>query len=151
MIARARRHGEDMTGDGRKKSNWNRALLLDAAAPAYARLLCEARMGAGLGGGAPDTGTYFGLWPASLPAREPWAEFVKAVYARASPLPLLLARGGGGGGAGGGAASPAAAATAGVWMACRYDSPWRVRACWRDLRHMHLCVFLFFSVFCAAA
>ena len=123
-------HGEDMTGDGRKKSNWNRALLLDVAAPAcvppppppslsqihsriahcrksilesrrYARLLLEARWGAGAGGGATDLHAYYALWPPTLPAREPWAEFVKAVYAQASPAPLLHSIGGPGAPVGG--------------------------------------------------
>eukprot|EP00850_Spirogloea_muscicola_P025588 SM003593S13375 [mRNA] locus=s3593:194:1103:+ [translate_table: standard] len=86
-------HGGDMDRAGRLRSDWNRCLLEDVVAPAYAALLQEAAEALGPGA-AYDT-----LWPtAGSGTAEPWLGLARAVYAKAAGLPLLASIGGGGGG-----------------------------------------------------
>lgn len=67
--------GEDMVGDGRMRAEWNMALLKDAIAPLYARLLSEAAASLGP---CPD---FYDLWPQAEP-QESWGVMVQALYRR---------------------------------------------------------------------
>jgi hypothetical protein len=62
-------YGDDMDGEGRLRSQWNKALLEDIVPPCYARLLLAATQE--LGPGA----LYYGLWPRSVPP-PPWKAVV---------------------------------------------------------------------------
>jgi sacsin len=74
-------HGEDMTGEGKLRSEWNRYLLSDAVAPAYLNFLLEAKrilLERSLGD---DYGKakYFSLFPSSLPS-SPWNHVVSSLF-----------------------------------------------------------------------
>ena len=85
-------HGEDLTGgEGQAKSMWNEALLNDAIAGAYARVLMHAQHAGRVdadGETAYDHARACTLWPASIPPA-PWDGLVKGVFERASKLPCL--------------------------------------------------------------
>lgn len=83
--------GDDMSGGGKLRSDWNCLLLEDAAAPAYARLLANI---------APEIGpriAYYMLWPTTT-ERRPWTSLMRKVYASIVDLELCVlytkARGG---------------------------------------------------------
>lgn len=62
-----------MSGSGKQKSDWNKVLLEDTVATAYARLLLSAAVVLG------PTPAFLSLWPTAVP-NEPWASMVKHVY-----------------------------------------------------------------------
>ncbi|KAI4356900.1 hypothetical protein L6164_000883 [Bauhinia variegata] len=65
--------GSDMTGGGRKRSEWNIYLLEDVVAPAYGHLLEKV---------APEVGPcdlFFSFWPTTI-GLEPWASVVRKLY-----------------------------------------------------------------------
>jgi sacsin len=74
--------GEDMVGGGKKRSEWNTALLEDVVAPVYARLLAEAAQLLG------PVAAYYALFPSGA-LREPWACLVRRVFSCLVPLPVL--------------------------------------------------------------
>jgi len=75
--------GDDLTGgEGKTKSVWNQALLQDAVASAYARLLVHGRSV------SPQHAQACVLWPAVVPTA-PWDSLVRATYAKAAKLPCL--------------------------------------------------------------
>ncbi|RDX78476.1 Sacsin, partial [Mucuna pruriens] len=65
--------GSDMTGGGRKRSEWNIYLLENVVAPAYGRLLEKIASEIG------PCDLFFSLWPATL-GLEPWASAVRKLY-----------------------------------------------------------------------
>lgn len=74
-------YGDDMAGGGRLRSNWNRCLLEDVAAPAYARLLNEAARELG------PTANFHSLWPTGS-VSEPWLSMSHQVYKSVVELDL---------------------------------------------------------------
>ncbi|KAK7310408.1 hypothetical protein RJT34_07912 [Clitoria ternatea] len=66
--------GSDMTGGGRKRSDWNIYLLENVVTPAYGRLLEKIASEIG-----PCSNLFFSLWPATL-GLEPWASVVRKLY-----------------------------------------------------------------------
>jgi sacsin len=83
--------GSDMTGDGRKRSDWNIYLLENVVAPAYGRLLEKVALEIG------PCNLFFSLWPTTL-GLEPWASVVRKLYQFVAEFDLRLlyteARGG---------------------------------------------------------
>ncbi|KAH9323717.1 hypothetical protein KI387_018356, partial [Taxus chinensis] len=71
--------GNDMAGGGKLRSDWNRCLLEDAAAPAYARLLAKVATEIG------PCSTYYLFWPTTN-TREPWASLMQKVYVSIADL-----------------------------------------------------------------
>ncbi|TKY69100.1 Sacsin protein [Spatholobus suberectus] len=65
--------GSDMTGGGRKRSDWNIYLLENVVAPAYGRLLEKIASEIG------PCNLFFSLWPTTL-GLEPWASAVRKLY-----------------------------------------------------------------------
>ncbi|KAL6536570.1 hypothetical protein OROGR_013142 [Orobanche gracilis] len=65
--------GDDMTGEGKMRSDWNMCLLEEVAASAYAHLLETA----GLELGPCDL--FFSFWPTTV-CFEPWTSLVKKLY-----------------------------------------------------------------------
>ncbi|KAK7308413.1 hypothetical protein VNO77_42018 [Canavalia gladiata] len=65
--------GSDMTGGGRKRSDWNIYLLENVVAPAYGRLLEKIALEVG------PCNLFFSFWPTTL-ALEPWASVVRKLY-----------------------------------------------------------------------
>lgn len=82
----------DITGDGRRRAQWNAFLLADVVAPSYGRLLLElsrlltsGRVSAPLGTASPqpaarapssaELGRFYSLWPCDVPP-EPWTTMV---------------------------------------------------------------------------
>ncbi|GMF38734.1 unnamed protein product [Phytophthora fragariaefolia] len=59
-------HGDDMTGDGKLRSEWNASLLVDAVAPAYLSFLMEAKAMCEVG-----SSQYLSFFPTKLPVG-PW-------------------------------------------------------------------------------
>jgi sacsin len=82
--------GDDLSGAGKVRSDWNECLLTDVAGPAYARLLAEVAATPGQSEAAA-----YALWPTVAP-REPWGGCVRATYGALPPLRVLrtAARGG---------------------------------------------------------
>ncbi|GER32765.1 zinc finger family protein, partial [Striga asiatica] len=66
--------GDDMTGDGKMRSDWNMYLLEEVVAPAYAHLLETA----GLEFGPSDL--FFSFWPTTTGFCEPWTSLVRKLY-----------------------------------------------------------------------
>ncbi|CAI8605288.1 unnamed protein product [Vicia faba] len=83
--------GSDMTGDGRKRSDWNIYLLENVVAPAYGRLLEKVALEIG------PCNLFFSLWPTTI-SLEPWASVVRKLYQFVAEFDLRLlyteARGG---------------------------------------------------------
>eukprot|EP00955_Chlamydomonas_euryale_P053802 355618-Chlamydomonas_euryale.AAC.1 len=74
-------HGADLAGSGAQRAKWNEALLENAIAPAYARLLAlaAARLGPGE--------AYARLWPtADAPA--PWQRVVTELFRLVADMPV---------------------------------------------------------------
>lgn len=65
--------GSDMTGGGRKRSDWNIYLLENVVTPAYGRLLEKVASEIG------PCNLFFSLWPSTL-GLEPWASVVRKLY-----------------------------------------------------------------------
>ena len=65
--------GSNMTGGGRKRSDWNIYLLENVVAPAYGRLLEKVASEIG------PCNLFFSLWPTTL-GLEPWASVVRKLY-----------------------------------------------------------------------
>ncbi|CAH9144035.1 unnamed protein product [Cuscuta epithymum] len=65
--------GNDMAGGGKKRSEWNRFLLEDIAAPAYGHLI--EKVGSEVG----PCDLFFNLWPMMV-GFEPWASMVLKFY-----------------------------------------------------------------------
>lgn len=65
--------GSDMTGGGRKRSDWNIYLLENVVAPAYGRLLEKVALEIG------PCYLFFSLWPKTL-GLEPWASVIRKLY-----------------------------------------------------------------------
>jgi sacsin len=59
-------YGDDMTGGGKKRSEWNACLLEDVVAPVYARLLAAAAQLLG------PTPAFYALFPTGAKLAEPW-------------------------------------------------------------------------------
>ncbi|KAL3643316.1 hypothetical protein CASFOL_014131 [Castilleja foliolosa] len=66
-------YGDDMTGDGKMRSDWNMYLLEEVVAPAYAHLLVTV----GLEFGPCDL--FFSFWP-TTGGFEPWTSLVRKLY-----------------------------------------------------------------------
>lgn len=83
--------GNDMTGGGKIRSDWNSSLLVDVIAPAYAHFLNAVALEIG------PCDLYFSFWP-TLVGIEPWASLVRTVYRSIADLGLCVlytrARGG---------------------------------------------------------
>ena len=77
--------GEDMSGGGAARSEWNRALLEHAVAPAYARLLARAAVALG------SVPAYYALFPVATSAAEPWSLALPPLYASLARLETLRA------------------------------------------------------------
>lgn len=65
--------GSDMTGGGRKRSDWNIYLLENVIAPAYGHLLEKVALEIG------PCNLFFSFWPATA-GLEPWASVVRRLY-----------------------------------------------------------------------
>ncbi|KAE9615782.1 putative transcription factor C2H2 family [Lupinus albus] len=65
--------GSDMTGGGRKRSDWNIYLLENVVTPAYGHLLEKVALEIG------PCNLFFSLWPTTL-GLEPWASVVRNLY-----------------------------------------------------------------------
>ncbi|GAB4842780.1 hypothetical protein Ancab_012755 [Ancistrocladus abbreviatus] len=65
--------GNDMSGRGKKRSDWNIYLLEHVAAPAYAHLLEKMALELGL------CDSFFSLWPTRTMV-EPWSSMVRKLY-----------------------------------------------------------------------
>ncbi|KAF7808226.1 sacsin isoform X2 [Senna tora] len=65
--------GSDMTGGGRKRSDWNIYLLENVIAPAYGRLLEKVALEVG------PCDLFFSFWPTTT-GLEPWASVVRRLY-----------------------------------------------------------------------
>lgn len=74
--------GGDMSGSGKFRSDWNLAMLQDAVAPTFARLLLYASQVAGL------TPAYTSLFPNLLPG-QPWGSLVQSFYQKIAGLPIV--------------------------------------------------------------
>ena len=70
-----------MAGAGQRRSDWNRALLEEGAAAAYAQVLVAATASL-----APAD--FYRLWPLTMPP-EPWSLLVRALYTALADLPVL--------------------------------------------------------------
>jgi hypothetical protein len=75
-------YGTDMDGAGRVRSDWNVAILKDAIAPSYIRLLLLASQRLGP---APD---FFNLWPQTIPSA-PWNNVTETLFQNISSQPLF--------------------------------------------------------------
>ncbi|KXZ55127.1 hypothetical protein GPECTOR_3g279 [Gonium pectorale] len=83
-------YGGDMSGAGATRSSWNVALLTDALAPCYGRVLVAAAQHLG------PCETLYRLLP-SLDTPEPWSHLVQPLYAdHLGDLPVVWTRAGGG-------------------------------------------------------
>ncbi|GIM06469.1 hypothetical protein Vretimale_10712, partial [Volvox reticuliferus] len=83
-------YGGDMSGAGAARSSWNVALMADALAPCYARVIVAVarRLGPGQ--------QLYGLLP-SLDTPQPWSHLVSALYQQhLGTLPIVWTRAGGG-------------------------------------------------------
>ncbi|CAM6095372.1 unnamed protein product [Calypogeia fissa] len=76
-------YGDDMSGGGKLRSNWNSCLLEDVAAPAYARLLAQAAQELG------PVEQFYNLWPTHS-IGEPWSSLVRRLYLAVVELDLLV-------------------------------------------------------------
>ncbi|OQS05175.1 hypothetical protein THRCLA_02648, partial [Thraustotheca clavata] len=74
-------HGDDMTGEGRKRSDWNNCLLTDVVAPAYLAMLQEAQQHV-------SKEHYMALFPSVLPP-SPWNVVVESFYGGVNSLNLV--------------------------------------------------------------
>ncbi|OAE21027.1 hypothetical protein AXG93_606s1120 [Marchantia polymorpha subsp. ruderalis] len=74
-------YGDDMSGGGKLRSNWNSCLLEDVAAPAYARLLAEAAKEIG------PVQRFYTLWPIHT-IGEPWNSLLRRLYLTVVELDL---------------------------------------------------------------
>lgn len=77
-------HGDDMTGEGKLRSEWNASLLVDAVAPAYIAFLLAARELCG-----EDVAQYLALFPTRLPA-QPWEAIVHELFRRMKHHPVFV-------------------------------------------------------------
>lgn len=78
-------HGDDMTGDGKLRSEWNASLLSDAVAPAYLTFLLEAKRICG-----DNTTKYLSLFPTKLP-EGPWISVVQHLFRFMNDVPVFNA------------------------------------------------------------
>ncbi|ETL96493.1 hypothetical protein, variant 1 [Phytophthora nicotianae] len=77
--------GDDMSGDGKLRSEWNANLLVDAVAPAYLAFLLEAKaMSQG------DFSQYLPFFPTNLPA-SPWDSVVLELFRIMKNQPMFFA------------------------------------------------------------
>lgn len=76
-------HGDDMTGDGKLRSEWNASLLSDAVAPAYLTFLLEAKRICG-----DNTSKYLSLFPTKLP-EGPWISVVQHLFRIMKDVPVF--------------------------------------------------------------
>ncbi|GMF19999.1 unnamed protein product [Phytophthora lilii] len=76
--------GDDMTGDGKLRSEWNANLLVDAVAPAYLTFLLEAKSMCG------DSSQYLSFFPTKLPA-SPWDSIVLELFRIMKSQPVFFA------------------------------------------------------------
>ncbi|KDO29648.1 hypothetical protein SPRG_05600 [Saprolegnia parasitica CBS 223.65] len=74
-------HGDDMTGEGRMRSEWNKALLVDAVAPTYLSLLLHVQA-------MVSNEHYLALLPPQRPP-SPWSAVVDTLYARVGAHKLV--------------------------------------------------------------
>ncbi|EQC38856.1 hypothetical protein SDRG_03814 [Saprolegnia diclina VS20] len=74
-------HGDDMTGEGRMRSEWNKALLVDAVAPTYLSLLLHVQA-------MVSKDHYLALFPPQRPP-SPWSAVVDTLYARVGANKLV--------------------------------------------------------------
>ena len=75
-------HGDDMTGAGHVRSEWNRLLLRDVISPLYSQVLLTARSLLGPGK------EYNRLWPTNV-SSDVWKAVRSRVYQLAENLPLM--------------------------------------------------------------
>ncbi|EEY57113.1 uncharacterized protein PITG_10921 [Phytophthora infestans T30-4] len=76
--------GDDMSGDGKLRSEWNANLLVDAVAPAYLAFLLEAKaMSQG------DASQYLTFFPTNLPA-SPWDSVVLELFRIMKNKPMFF-------------------------------------------------------------
>ncbi|KAJ3692968.1 hypothetical protein LUZ60_012063 [Juncus effusus] len=75
--------GNDMSGGGKVRSEWNMALLEDVASPAYGRLLSALSTEMG------PTDLFTSFWPTSV-AVEPWASMTRKLYSHIADLNLQV-------------------------------------------------------------
>jgi len=78
-------HGEDMTGDGKLRSEWNANLLVDAVAPAYLTFLLEAKSMSDV-----DLSQYLSFFPTKLPA-SPWDSIALELFRIMKNRPVFFA------------------------------------------------------------
>lgn len=79
-------HGDDMTGEGKLRSEWNANLLADAVAPAYITFLAAARDICG-----DNVEKYFSLFPTRVPS-QPWDNIVVELFHRMKDHPVFISR-----------------------------------------------------------
>ncbi|KAF0699884.1 Aste57867_9568 [Aphanomyces stellatus] len=77
-------HGDDMTGEGQKRSQWNTRLLIDVVAPAYAALLLAVRP-------LVPNDTYLNFFPSFLPP-VPWNLVPQTLFELLRDIPMILCK-----------------------------------------------------------
>ena len=77
-------HGKDLSGIGKKRADWNSALLSDGGAVAYVRLLVAATKVESLSRDA-----FYALWPQQLNIPQPWDEVARSFYHLIASEPVL--------------------------------------------------------------
>ncbi|ETW06282.1 hypothetical protein, variant [Aphanomyces invadans] len=74
-------HGDDMTGEGKQRSEWNTRLLVDVVVPAYAAMLQTAQLDL-------PNNDVLALFPAAMPPC-PWNLVVAALFRVIRDIPLI--------------------------------------------------------------
>ncbi|CAH0485094.1 unnamed protein product [Peronospora farinosa] len=77
--------GDDMSGDGKLRSEWNASLLVDAVAPAYLTFLLEAKAMC-----EENPSQYLSFFPTKLPA-SPWDSIVLELFCIMKNRPMVFA------------------------------------------------------------
>ena len=70
-------HGKDLSGVGKKRADWNSAVLADGVAVGYARLLVAATR---LPTYLDNVAAFYDLWPQQLDLPQPWDEVSISLY-----------------------------------------------------------------------
>lgn len=77
-------HGKDLSGIGKKRADWNTALLAEGGAVAHVRLIVAATKVQSL-----ERDAFYALWPQQLNIPQPWDEVARAFYKYIANQPVL--------------------------------------------------------------
>jgi hypothetical protein len=82
--------GEDMAGEGRKRSEWNLYLMTDVIGPLYAQLLRAAALMVRTNPPSFELCNYYSLWPEGPPhTQKPWLLVVREVMRLVTDFDVL--------------------------------------------------------------